>query len=252
MDQSDQSPNTQSRPPHSWSAHAFVSRVNPSHASPLCCASLRMRRMRVCLPTPHVLLQEVHSCQFEKTHGTGAGPLPHGSVSSRLPVHGSPPFSGGLRTVRWRKTWPVAFWHWLHSDQPERAQSTGFKRHSSGTCSTDSILEPAHGVPHSLFTMLMVLSRKRSPVQRPRESYHSPQSLNSQSTGVQSSQLGRSGQVPHISSNPWQVSPCKSAARTSQPVNNARQSTACEGILLIGAILSLWSAGGSQLCGEGS
>mmetsp|Transcript_129935 Transcript_129935/g.315610 ORF Transcript_129935/g.315610 Transcript_129935/m.315610 type:complete len:294 (-) Transcript_129935:340-1221(-) len=121
-DQPDQSPTTQSRPSHAGWSQAFVSKVTSSQASPPLRAAFKIRRMRVCRPTPQETLQEVHSCQSVKRQGTGLRSLPQGMVSCVLPVHGSPPFSGGLRARRLRKAWPVAFTHSLHSAQSESAQ----------------------------------------------------------------------------------------------------------------------------------
>mmetsp|Transcript_87734 Transcript_87734/g.272577 ORF Transcript_87734/g.272577 Transcript_87734/m.272577 type:complete len:513 (+) Transcript_87734:745-2283(+) len=255
MDQSSQSPRTQSRPPHSSSEQALVSSVLPTQASPLCCDSLTTRRMRVYRPLPQVALQAVHSCQSEKTQGTGAGPSPQGIVSSVLPAQGEPPFAGCARTSRLRYIWPVTAWHWLHSDHSDRAQSTFSSRHSSGTCSTDWILGPLQGWPHSLLATLTLLSRNFRPVQPPKESYQSPQSPNWQSTGVHSSHFGRSGQRPHISSKPLQAllpdcplatafGPAEGAARAAagsrEPMSSARQRRAFLGALRELAILPLW------------
>jgi len=128
--------------------------------------------MRVCLPLPHVALQAVHSCQSAKVHGSGAGPLPQGLVSSTLPSQGLPPSEGAATISRLRKIWPTSASHGLQADHSPKAQSTGVIRHSSGTCSTDSIFAPLQGLPHSLFATLTLRSRKWRPVHEPSESYH--------------------------------------------------------------------------------
>jgi hypothetical protein len=67
-----------------------------------------------------------------------------------------------------------------------------------------SVFAPLHGIPHSLFCLVIDLVLIQIPVHPP-PGYQSAQSANKQSIGTQPWQSGRPGQSPNSVMVPWQV-----------------------------------------------
>mmetsp|Transcript_26237 Transcript_26237/g.55661 ORF Transcript_26237/g.55661 Transcript_26237/m.55661 type:complete len:361 (-) Transcript_26237:1763-2845(-) len=137
----------------------------------------------MCQPSPQLLLQALQAPQWANLQGSGSTVL-HPAVSSRMPLHDRPPFSGISLIFRERYFCPLTALaaHWLHSDHSDTLQSF-FAWHSAGQVFV-SRSEPPQGSPHSL----LVCATRRCRSQRPVHVgvVHSPQESNKHGLGMHS------------------------------------------------------------------
>mmetsp|Transcript_86001 Transcript_86001/g.243946 ORF Transcript_86001/g.243946 Transcript_86001/m.243946 type:complete len:261 (+) Transcript_86001:996-1778(+) len=107
--------------------HLAVSFASPSHFRPPNLALTFWKRVLVCTPPPHVLLQFPHPFQSPQTQLTGQGAVLQTLLSVGTPPHFRPPYAALIATVRNRDVLPppqVAE-HGFQGAQAFHLQATG-------------------------------------------------------------------------------------------------------------------------------